>query len=560
MLLKHLNVFLGIVKPENFIFDRILEVSMQVACIPFKKAGYFSSLISDYLDENKKLKPFYNRFPAVEEFKVQIDEKSKTYAHANRKILNRALQQQYKSIKASKTTLSNISALADKNTFTVVTGHQLNIFTGPLYFLYKIITTINLAKSLNKNHPKKSFVPVYWMATEDHDFNEINYFNLHSKKIQWNRDADGAVGRLSTEGLEAVFDTFSKELGNTTNAKDLVGLFKKAYLEHKSLTEATRYLANELFGAYGLVIVDGDDVELKKLLIPHIKKDIFDSLSYKEVNNTIAALGTISPAYKIQVNPREINYFYLKDGLRERLVEQEGVIKVNNTEIKFSKDEFFQEIEEHPERFSPNVVTRPLYQEVILPNLCYIGGGGELAYWLEFKSTFDAMKVSFPILLLRNSALLISEKEYKKIKNLGLKPADLFLNQNALINKRIREISNIDIDFSDQKEHLKQQFEALYKLAEATDKSFYGAVKAQEVKQLNGLDRLEKRLLKAQKIKLKDQVIRMTALQNQLFPNKSLQERNLNFSELYMEMGDKLIPFLINALNPLHQEFLVLKY
>ena len=560
MLLIHLNVFLGRVKPENFIFDRNLEVSMEVACIPFKKTGYFSSLISDYLDENKKLKPFFNRFPEVEEFKAQIDEKSKTYSHTNRKILNQAIQQQYRGVTTSKATLSNISALTNEDTFTVVTGHQLNIFTGPLYFLFKIITTINLAKTLKKSYPKNSFVPVYWMATEDHDFDEINYFNLHSKKLQWNRKAGGAVGRLSTEGLEAVFDAFSKELGNTANAKDLVALFKKAYLEHKSLTEATRYLANELFGAYGLVIVDGDDVELKNLLIPHIKKDIFDSLSYNEVNKTIAGLQTVSPEYKIQVNPREINYFYLKDGLRERLVEKEGAIHVNNTEISFSKDELLQEIEEYPDRFSPNVVTRPLYQEVILPNLCYIGGGGELAYWLEFKSTFDAMKVSFPILLLRNSALLISEKEYKKIHNLGLKPKDLFLNQNALINKRIREISNIDIDFSNQREHLKQQFEALYKLAEATDKSFYGAVKAQEVKQLNGLDRLEKRLLKAQKIKLKDQVIRMTALQNQLFPNKSLQERSLNFSELYMEMGDKLIPFLINALNPLHQEFLVLKY
>ena len=199
-------------------------------------------------------------------------------------------------------------------------------------------------------------------------------------------------------------------------------------------------------------------------------------------------------------------------------------------------------------------------RQVILPNLCYIGGGGELAYWLEFKSSFDVMKVPFPILLLRNSALLLSEKEYKKIQNLGLQPADLFLEQNTLINKRIREISNIDIDFSKQKEHLKQQFDELYRLAEETDKSFLGAVKAQEVKQLKGLDKLEKRLLKAQKTKLKDQVIRMTALQNHLFPNQSLQERSLNFSELYMEMGEKLIPFLINALNPLHQEFLVLKY
>ncbi len=551
---------MGRVKPDNFIFDRILEISMEVACIPFKKTGYFSSLISDYLDENKKLKPFYNRFPKIEEFERLIEEKSNTYPQANRKILNQVLQQQYQGVKASKTTLSNISALAQDETFTVVTGHQLNIFTGPLYFLYKIISTIKLAKALKKNYPKNNFVPVYWMATEDHDFDEINYFNLHNKKLQWSRESSGAVGRLSAQGLEAVFDTFSKEVGHNTNAENLKDLFKKAYLEHNSLSEATRYLANSLFGEYGLVIVDGDDIKLKSLFIPYIKQDILENLSFTKVNETIAALESVSPLYNIQVNPREINHFYLKDDLRERLLEKEDLFYVNNTDIKFTKDEILMELDAHPERFSPNVVTRPLYQEVVLPNLCYIGGGGELAYWLELKSSFDAMKVTFPILLLRNSALLISEKENKKIKNLDLIPADLFLKQNSLINKRIREISNIDIDFSSQKEHLSNQFETLYQLAEETDKSFLGAVKAQEVKQLNGLNHLEKRLLKAQKLKLKDQVIRLTAIQNQLFPNKSLQERSLNFSELYLELGDKLIPFLMDALNPLKQEFLVLKY
>ena len=551
---------MGRVKPENFIFDRILEVSMEVACIPFKKTGYFSSLISDYLDENKKLKPFYNRFPKIEEFKAQMEEKSNTFPQTNRKILEEVLQEQYQGVKASKTTVANISALAQNETFTIVTGHQLNIFTGPLYFLYKIISTINLAKALKKAYPRNNFVPVYWMATEDHDFDEINYFNLHNKKIQWNRDASGAVGTLSTEGLEAVFETFSKEVGHNTHAENLKDLFKKAYLEHNSLSEATRYLANTLFGEYGLVIVDGDNIKLKNLFIPYIKKDILDNLPYKKINETITALETVSSSYNIQVNPREINHFYLKDEIRERLLEKDGDFYVNNTKIQFTKDEILMELDAHPERFSPNVVTRPLYQEVVLPNLCYIGGGGELAYWLELRSSFDAMKVPFPILLLRNSALMLSEKENKKIQNLDLNPADLFLKQNSLINKRIREISNIDIDFSSQREHLRNQFEALYQLAEETDKSFLGAIKAQEVKQINGLNHLEKRLLKAQKIKLKDQVIRLTALQNKLFPNQSLQERSLNFSELYLEMGDGLIPFLIAALNPLKQEFLVLKY
>jgi uncharacterized protein YllA (UPF0747 family) len=206
------------------------------------------------------------------------------------------------------------------------------------------------------------------------------------------------------------------------------------------------------------------------------------------------------------------------------------------------------------------VIARPLYQEVILPNLTYIGGGGELAYWLELKSYFNAMDITFPMLLLRNSALVITEKQAEKIKRLDLKVAHLFLKQNTFINKKIREISNIDIDFSPQKKLLEEQFQHLYQLAAETDKSFLGAVKAQEVKQKKGLDALEKRLLKAQKRKLKDQVIRMTDIQNELFPNKSLQERQLNFSELYLELGEGLIPSLLDSLDPFSGAFSILKY
>ena len=163
-------------------------------------------------------------------------------------------------------------------------------------------------------------------------------------------------------------------------------------------------------------------------------------------------------------------------------------------------------MDEHPERFSPNVIMRPLYQEVILPNLCYIGGGGELAYWLRLKSFFDSQKVVFPLLLLRNSVLLITQKQAKKLKKLNVTYQDIFLKRDRFINKKVREISNINIDFTPQREHLIKQFENLYLLAEQTDKSFLGAVKAQEVKQLKGLDNLEKRLLTAQKRKLADEV------------------------------------------------------
>src|SRR5690606_29172845 len=235
-------------------------------------------------------------------------------------------------------------------------------------------------------------------------------------------------------------------------------------------------------------------------------------------------------------------------GLRERIIEQEGRFYVNETEITFSREELLKEVNENPERFSPNVITRPLYEEVVLPNLCYIGGGGELAYWFELKEYFEAVKVPFPILLLRNSALIENAKQNEKRKKLNISRAELFLKQHELINRKVRQISNIDIDFREQKEHLVRQFQHLYELAEKTDKSFLNAVKAQEVKQIKGLENLEKRLLKAQKRKLKDEVERIANLQNQLFPFKSLQERHTNFSEKYLEYGEGLIPELIKEL------------
>lgn len=531
---------------------------MKIDGIPFKQTGYFSKIMCDYLEESDALKPFYNRFPAFENFEAQILEKQKNFPKPNRVILSGALDKQYATTDISDATKANINSLIEDNTFTIVTGHQLNLFTGPLYFLYKIIATINLTAELKKKHPYHNFVPIYWMATEDHDFDEINYFNLNGKKIQWNKEASGGVGRLDTKGLELLSETLAAELGGSKNAAYLKTLFVNAYVEHNNLTDATRFLANELFKDYGLVIVDGDDVDLKKLLIPYVKLDLVEEKSFTTVSQTIKAINALPENYGVQVNPREINYFYLIEGVRERIIEQHGTYFVNDTKITFTKNEILSELEKHPERFSPNVVCRPLYQEVILPNLCYIGGGGELAYWLELKSYFDSVQVTFPMLLLRNSALLITGKQREKISKLNLKVSDLFLKQNTFINKRIRAISNIDIDFSPQKDLLKVQFEALYDVAAQTDKTFLGAVKAQEVKQIKGLEHLEKRLLKAQKRKLKDHVIRITELQNDLFPNKSLQERQQNFSQFYLEYGDQLIPALIASLKPLSKDFEIL--
>ena len=198
---------------------------------------------------------------------------------------------------------------------------------------------------------------------------------------------------------------------------------------------------------------------------------------------------------------------------------------------------------------------RPLYQETILPNLCYIGGGGELAYWLELKAYFDSQKIPFPILLHRNAAVLVPKKVADKLGRLQLSPEDMFLKRASLINKKVRQISNIDLDLQSLKKTLEEQFNFLESLVSQTDASFEGAVKAQQKKQFNGIDNLEQRLLKAQKRKLTDQVQRLTILHDTLFPNESLQERTVNFSEFYMQYGSKFISVLSKQLDPLSLKF-----
>lgn len=520
-------------------------------CISYQDSGYFTPLMIDYLNQNKDLKALYGHFPTIENFEKQIQEKQANYKNENRQTLLTVLKAQYKNIKLSEKTASNIEFLIDNKTFTITTGHQLNLFSGPLYFLYKIVSTINLTIELKKKYSDYNFVPIYWMATEDHDFEEINYFNFHDKKIRWNAESGGPVGRMSTDGLASVFEVFSKELGNSNNADELRQLFADAYLNNNTLANATRFLVNALFGAYGLVILDGDERALKQIFSPFAKEELLHQSSFKNVTDSIKMLQK----YPVQVNPREINLFYMEDNFRERIVKVEELYIVNNTHISFSENELLDELNNSPEKFSPNVILRPLYQEVLLPNLCYIGGGGELAYWLELKSNFEHFDITFPILLLRNAALLITEKQSKKAKRLNVTVSELFLKQTELANKLAKKFSDIELDFSAQKTFLAKQFDDLEQLAQFTDGSFLGSVKAQKAKQIKGLDKLEKRLLKAQKIKFKDEIARVVALQNHLFPNQSLQERSSNFSDFYEEIGFALIERLLANLHPLGQDF-----
>ncbi|WP_187264052.1 bacillithiol biosynthesis cysteine-adding enzyme BshC [Pontibacter beigongshangensis] len=518
---------------------------MKITKIEYAATGAFSQTILDYLSRSEQLTPFYNRFPSAAAFKAQLEEKS--FSQSQRQTLHQALQEQYASVSdINPNVQQNIGLLLEPNTYTITTGHQLNIFTGPLYFVYKIITAINTCKVLQEQYPDHNFVPVYWMATEDHDFAEINYFNLFGKKYSWQTEQQGAVGRFTTEGLEQVL----------AELPEAYPVFEEAYRNSKTLAEATRAITHALFGDYGLVSLDGDHAKLKKALTPVVEKELTEQLSHRLVSQTSAQLEELG--YKPQVFSREINLFYLQDGLRERIVEVAGQYKVLNTDISFSREEALQLAQEHPEQFSPNVILRPLYEELILPNLAYIGGGAEVVYWLQLKQLFEAYGVAFPVLMLRNSGLYINRGNAGRMQKLGLQPVDLFQDLQRLKKHFSAQLHEEEISLETQRQAIARIYAEVEQLAQQVDPTLVKTVGAEAQKAANSLQMLEKKIAKARDNKHEQSFKQLETLKEKLFPGSSLQERHDNLLT-YSTNNPGFIQALAEAFDPLENKFTILE-
>ena len=502
--------------------------------VPYSSTNQFSKLVIDYLNEDGQLKPFISHFPSLENFEKQIAEKQNH--KINRKVLVEVLKKQNSYLSLSEQSKNNIEKLLSKNTFSMTTGHQLCLFTGPLYFIYKIISTINLSQQLKEKYPKNNFVPVFWMATEDHDFQEVNHINLFGKKIAWDSKQSGAVGHMKLKGIQKVLNKLKAVFGESKNIQQLIQLFENAYLEHNSLATATRYLVNELFGKYGLVIIDGDDKRLKEQFLPIIKKDILQNGFVKSIQK---CSNELVKNYKVQAYVRDVNFFKLSKEKRELI--KGGVTK--------------NEIAEKPEKFSPNVLMRPLYQESILPNIAYIGGGAEVAYWMQLKTAFKQESIPFPILVLRNSVMLISTKQLQKITDLGFVLEDLFLEEDQL-HKQYIQIQTSSISLDKEIETINRIFDSMSE--KTIDKNLQSTIKAEKQKQLKSLQKLEKKLLKSEKRKHEIALQKISKLKKNLFPNNSLQERFDNFIPFYLKDGRNFIEILLTELNPLAANFVIL--
>lgn len=518
--------------------------------IPYGETGFFSKIMLDYLEGVADLSPFYGRRPELKSFGAQMESKAN---FEYRDVLVSALKRQYGNIKSHP---KSIEKLANSNAYTVTTGHQICLFTGPLYVIYKIATAIKTCEALKKEHPDSDFIPIFWMATEDHDFEEANHFYLGEKKIEWESGQGGAVGRMKPTGMDELAELLKESLGMGYHSGELIALFNSAYLNHGNIADATRYLIHALFGDKNVVCIDGDDPDLKRLAIPIFEKELKENFSSKAVAKTNEKL---KEHYDLQVHSREINLFYLGEELRERIIRNEaGNYEVLNTRISFTESEIQSALQERPENFSPNVILRPLYQEAILPNLAYIGGGGELAYWFQLKEVFDVAEVSFPILMLRNSALISDSKSTSLIELLGLEWRDVFSSTHLLEKQLVKDESSVRMNLDMEREKMEMIFLDVESRLGNIEPTLQKSVRSGYARTDRIFKNLEKKMLRAEKKKQETLMLRIQSLKEALFPMDGLQERSQNFSFFYAQFGKQFIDMLIDELDPFDKNFTIL--
>lgn len=513
---------------------------MKISSFSLFEQALLSPIVKDYLDGHAALNHLHNGIPSLGALEQSLHRRQKSAV--NREALVEALTNQHSSIKSDSLS-KNINALKEDYTFTITTGHQLCLATGPLYFIYKITSAIKLSRRLKSEFPQYNFTPIYWMASEDHDFEEINHAVLFNKRITWNTEQQGAVGRFNLNGVDTFLEDLSTVLGTSEKANQALNLLKSAY-QNNTLASATRELVYSIFGMDELIIVDADDAVLKKLFAPVLKREFREQASFNAVKKSSTDL--IESGYKAQVEPREINVFYLEENRRTRI-----------TAAEFDIEKLEAELEIAPEKFSPNVVLRPVYQELILPNIAYIGGPGEIAYWLQLKGVFDLYEVPFPTVVLRDSALLISPSLKKKLDKLQLTVHSLFQSKKQIVDSWLAQHGNVDL--TAQKQLLDELFRQINQTATAIDSTLGGFVSSEYTRQLSTLDNIEKKMVKALKTKEEVRIQQLEKILSEVFPDGNPQEREVNYFQFADVMPDNFISELIESFDPLKIEMKIVE-
>lgn len=513
--------------------------------IPLEQTRAFSSLLSDYTSQNDKINSFIHFASSADGLKKCLE--SCSFPMERRQVLQEVLKEAYGDFLPTEKVKQHLESISSPDTYFITTGQQIHVLGGPLYVLYKIASTLQLAAACQRLMPDKHFVPLFWMASEDHDLEEIDHLSIFGKRYQAELKGKGPAGRVSTEGLADWIDSLP----------DIPEVFKKAYSEYGNLSQATFYWLNELFGKHGLVVLDADHPKLKQEFIPVLEKELLDGISIAAVRQQTEALE--EQGYKSQIFPRDINVFYISAEGRNRIVFENGKYSVLNTHTVFDQQSLLQELHAHPESFSPNVVLRPVYQEYILPNIAYIGGPAEVAYWLQLQKVFEVLHLHMPVVLPRNFAMVVGKQQLAKLQKLGLRPEAVFLPEEELKQFFLAEKNHVIPEWNDVNDQLDKLWENVEEKSLKADANLKDWLAAEKHKVQKQLENIEKRVAKTYEQKLEQEMKQLTTLKEKLLPGGGLQERSDSFLSFLINDPD-FIDDMISLFDPLDFRFNIIMY
>ena len=441
------------------------------------------------------------------QFEQQIALKRQSYTAAQRELLTKVLDEKYQDLSVSEKLKSNLNRLKEANTYTITTGHQLCLMTGPLYFIYKILHVIKLSEDLNKTFPNEHFVPVYWMASEDHDFEEIRSFLLFGQKWTWESSQKGAVGQFDTNDLQPLLQALAEKFQNQAES-EIHRLIEKFKTPNYGL--GFFEFVHELFSVYGLVIIDADNTQLKESAWPIWEKDLYTNDIHNAVIDQTQALK--DQGLNTPIESKESNLFLIGEQKRER-IEKTGP-------IEFEKGHSFQ--------LSPNVVLRPLYQEWILPNLAYIGGPSEIAYWQQLPLAFETLALPFPLTLKRAGGILLQEKEVELIQQLGFEMQDFLSDKAALKERYLKHVGDQEPNYGQLDQFWSGYKSSFLKIVAEDLPQEKRMIEAELTRIQKQKEALEDRFEKMRKAKFDKALKQIEQVSEKIQPKGQLQERTSN--------------------------------
>jgi bacillithiol biosynthesis cysteine-adding enzyme BshC len=535
--------------------------ALQVQGLSFAEIPGQSRLFLDYLKDPLSLRSYYPNAVVspldVASFRPKVLE---GYT-ADRDRVCDALKTINSAAGACAQTLANIESLRSSDTVAVVTGQQVGLFTGPLYTVYKAISTIKLAKHLNSTGIKA--VPVFWAASEDHDLDEIDHAFVPDKRGGLFRAsyqptrvaADGSVGDMGFDGkIVAAVEELLSHLPSTEFSTSVEALLRSAYADRETYAIAFNKLMLSLLGDHGLIVIDPLNDKIKELAAPIYAAGVERSDEIVDAIRTrTGALESAGYGGQVLVEEDYFPLFWHDDAGRRVALRKsgDGRYRVKGEKIEFTRDELVTVANNEPARLSPGVMLRPVVQDYLLPTICYFGGGAEISYFAQNAEAYRILNRPVTPIFHRQSFTIVEPRERRNLEHLGWDLTNLFGGKDAAVMSAAeRELSpEIAELFTGVGQKLDAELDRLDKRLSDTDPTLAVNLATRRRKIMYHIAALRKKTLLSQIQKDETMRRRIDDLFDNLLPNGGLQERSLNLMTYLNKYGPGFIDWLFEAVD-----------